>query len=81
LKRSHPALYHAERCLQICRENDIGDFDIAFAYEALARAHAIAGNKTECATNLRLAKDAGEQINKKEDREYFFSELKTITCQ
>jgi len=43
LRRSEPALYHARRCLEICKKNTIGDFDIAFAYEALARAYAVAG--------------------------------------
>jgi hypothetical protein len=80
LKRSEPALYHARRCLEICKKNNIGDFDIAFAYEAMTRAHAITGNITECEKYLQLAKDAGEQIKKKEDRDYFFSELKTISC-
>jgi hypothetical protein len=80
LKRSEPALYHARRCLDICKKNNIGDFDIAFAYEAMTRTHAITGNMTECEKYLQLAKDAGEQIKKKEDRDYFFSELKTISC-
>ena len=78
LKRSEPALYHARRCLEICKKNNIEDFDIAFAYEAMARAHAIAGDKAEKGKYLKLAKEAGDKIKKKEDREYFFSELKTI---
>lgn len=80
LKRSEPALHHAKRCLELCKTNKIGDFDVAFAYEAMARAHAIAGNKSECERYIKLAKEAGEQIKKKEDRDYFFGELKTITC-
>ncbi len=80
LKRSEPALYHAKRCLEICKENSIGDFDIAFAYEALARAYAVAGHKTECEKYIELAKKAGEQIKEKGDRDYFFSELKTVQC-
>jgi hypothetical protein len=78
LKRSEPALYHARRCLEICKEHNIGDFDIAFAYEATARAHAVAGNKIDCEKYIKLAKEAGEQIEKKEDKDYFFGELKTI---
>jgi hypothetical protein len=78
LKRSEPAMYHAKRCLEICREHNIRDFDIAFAYEAMARAQAIAGNKTEHEKYIKLAKETGEQIKKKEDRDYFFTELKTI---
>jgi hypothetical protein len=79
-KRSEPALYHAQRCLEICKENKIGDFDIAFAYEALARAYAVAGRKTECVKHIELAKKAGDQIKEKGDKDYFFSELKTINC-
>ncbi len=80
LERSEPALYHAKRCLDICKENNIGDFDIAFAYEAIARAHSIAGDKTECNKHLQLAKEAGKIIKKKEDKDYFSSELMTINC-
>lgn len=80
LGRSEPALYHARKCLEICKDNNIGDFDIAFAYESVARAHATAGSKIECQNYLKLAKEAGEQIKKKEDKEYLFSELKTIRC-
>jgi hypothetical protein len=78
LGRSEPALYHAKRCLEICKENSIGDFDVAFAYEAMARAHAVAGNGAGCEKYVKLAEEAGEQIKKKEDKDYFFSELKTI---
>jgi hypothetical protein len=80
LKRTGPALYHAKRCLEICKENSIGDFDIAFAYEALARAYAVPGQKAECDKNIELAKKAGSQIKEKGDRDYFFSELETIQC-
>ncbi len=78
LKRPGPALHHAGRCLDICRENDIAGFDIAFAYEAMARAHALAGDEAEAGRFMKLAREAGEQIEKQEDREYFEGELKTI---
>lgn len=80
LTRNEPALYHAKRCLKLCKENNIGDFDIAFAYEAMARAHAITGNEKECTKYIQLANEAAGQIKKKEDKAYFLSELKTITC-
>jgi hypothetical protein len=41
--RPELALEYARRCLDTCEANGIGDFDIAFAYEAMARAHAVAG--------------------------------------
>jgi hypothetical protein len=78
LGRSEPALYHAKNCLEICEKNKIGDFDIAFAHEGMARAHAAAKQKAESKKYLDLAKKAGEQIKKKEDKDYFLKELGTI---
>jgi hypothetical protein len=77
LKHSEAALYHANRCLGICEENKIGDFDLAFAYEAMARALTVAG-KEDANTYIEKAKAAAEKIVKKEDKEYFLSELATI---
>jgi hypothetical protein len=78
LDMAEPALYHASRCLDICKKNSIGDFDMAFAYEALARAHAIKGSKDEANKYLLLAKSAGDAIKEDGDRKYFFDELGTI---
>ena len=80
LNRPEPALYHAQRCLKICEENNIGDFDIAFAYEAMARAYAVAKKKSECEKYMQLAKEAAKQIEKKGDRDYFLSQLDTVAC-
>jgi hypothetical protein len=80
LNRPEPALYHAQRCLEICTENNIGDFDIAFAYEAMARAYAVAKKKSECKKYMQLAKEAAKQIEKKGDRDYFLSQLNTVSC-
>ena len=78
LNRPEAAIHHAQRCLAICRENNIADFDIAFAYEALARAYATAGDTERSKEYIELGEQAGEKIEDKEDRDYFFSELKTI---
>lgn len=78
LGRPQPALYHANRCLEICKENNIKDFDIAFAYEAVARAYAVADKKSESEKYVELAKKAGEDIEDEENQKYFFSELETI---
>jgi hypothetical protein len=69
---------YAESCLKHCLENDIKDFDLAFAYEALARASAILGDKTKLEEYKSQANKAGEAIRDQGDRDYFFSELKTI---
>ena len=80
LKRAEPALYHARRSQEICQENGIGDFDLAFAYEALARAASVAGDKQSVDKYLALAKGAGEKIAEQDDKEYFFSQLGSVTA-
>ncbi|MCA1030754.1 hypothetical protein LCL95_06960 [Bacillus timonensis] len=78
LERSEPALYHAERNLEICLEHGIGDFDLAFAYEALARAYKVSGNEEEFQKYKDLAMDASGQIKKEDDKQYFINDLNTI---
>jgi DNA-binding transcriptional MerR regulator len=56
LGRGEPALYHARFVLDICQKNGIGDWDLAFAYEALARAHAVAGDPEEASRWLEQAR-------------------------
>jgi len=79
LNRSEEAIHHARRCHDICVENGIGDFDIAFAYEALARAYSVAGDTEKSAEYIRLGEKAGELIEDKGDREYFLSDLRGIS--
>jgi hypothetical protein len=79
LGRPEAALHHAKRCLEICQENDITDFDIAFAYEALARAYAVSGNAEKSSEFVALGQQAGEQIDDEENRNYFLSELNAVS--
>jgi hypothetical protein len=78
LNRQEPCLYHADRCLQVTLKADLKDFDLAFAYEAMARACDLAGDEVESTKYVTLAEDAGAGISDPKDREYFFSELETI---
>lgn len=75
LGRGEAAVYHAERCLEHCTENGIGDWDLASAYEALARAHRAAGNDGEYRRNLELGRKALAQIADEEDREHIAKDL------
>lgn len=78
LGRPEPSLYHAERCLEICKAHEVGDFPLAYAYEALARAFAIAGKSRERAACLKLARAAGAKIREVDDRTLFAKDLRTI---
>lgn len=72
------ALFHGKFSLSYCLDNEIGDFDLAFAYEAVARAYALIGKKENAKENYDLALKAADKISKKDDKEYFLTELKTI---
>jgi hypothetical protein len=77
LGRAEPAIWHAQRCLEHCEANGIGDWDLAYAYEALARAHGLAGND-EAEQWKSKAREAGDAIADPEDREHFDEDYATL---
>jgi hypothetical protein len=58
LGRAEPALHHARRCLETCERHGIADFDLAYAYEAMARAHAVGGDRAAADRFAALAREA-----------------------
>jgi hypothetical protein len=78
LGRTEPALFHATRALRMCEANGIGDFDLAFCYEALARGHAVGGAADESRVWLDRARAACEQIAEDDDRAMVLADLETI---
>jgi hypothetical protein len=76
--RAEPALYHARFALDICERHGIGDFDLAYAYEALARAYALTADSAESARWLAKARAAAADIAEQEDRDLLLSDLATI---
>jgi DNA-binding transcriptional MerR regulator len=81
LHRSEPCLHHAQRVLDICLANGIADWDIAFAYEALARGHAVAGDSEAARAMTERALDAAERIDEDESRKLVLADLETIPGQ
>jgi hypothetical protein len=79
LGRGEPALFHAQRCLDICEEHGIGDFDLAYAYEALARASSVAGDSALASKYKGQARAAAEKIADPEDREHLAEDLDSLT--
>lgn len=78
LGRPEPALHHARRCLDICVEHGIGDWDLAYAHEALARAHLAAGDRDLAIASRRDAERAAQDIADAEDREHLEHDLQTL---
>jgi hypothetical protein len=60
LGRAEPALYHAHRALEIAQKGRLGRFYLAYGYEALARAAAIAGKRPARERYLKEARRIGE---------------------
>lgn len=74
---SGAALKHTKRCLELSEQHkaELKDFDFAFAYEGIARAHALAGSRAEALKYIALAQKAGEAIAGEEDRKVFFGDF------
>ena len=51
------------------------DFDIAFAYEGMARASALAGEQEKARQYHQLAEQAGQTISDQEDQDIFVADL------
>ena len=81
LGRAEPSLHHARRVLEICQAEGIGDWDLGFAYEALARAHAVAGDPDAAREATEQALVAVEAIAEDGDRALVLADLETIPGQ
>ncbi len=78
LGRGEPALWHAQRCLAINEANGQGDWDIASAYEAMARATGVAGDRAAAADWNAKATAALDGIADNDDRQVIENDLATL---
>jgi hypothetical protein len=77
LNHSQEALRHAKRCFQltIAHKEWMADFDIAYAYEGMARALALSGDRRKAEEYVHLARKAGEEITDEEDKSIFWGDF------
>ena len=85
MKRAEPALFHANRGLELAKEAEKTDeswkdWDMPFIYEALARAHVVAGNKKECKKYVEMAQKATNAVKGLEDKKICQGELDKVAC-
>jgi hypothetical protein len=80
LGRAEPALHHAQRCFEICEQyaDNVEDWDLAFAYEALARANRVAGNEDEAGRLEQRGRELADQIADPEDKEIVLNDYATL---
>ena len=81
LGRAEPAIYHARRCLAYCEADPdaLEEWDLPYAYEALARAHAVAGEADEAKRCADKAHELAEKVKDEEDREQLAADLATLS--
>lgn len=80
LGRPEGAIRQAARCLAIVESapDAMEPFDLPAAYEALARAHAVAGDEAESRRWLELGREAAARIEDAEDRRIVEADLASI---
>lgn len=78
LGRSEPALWHARRCLAMNEVSPGEDWDIASAYEGMARAFLVSGDLEQVATWKAKAVAALDTIADADDRAVIDGDLATL---
>ncbi len=77
LGKGDSALFHGRESLRLCEENHIKGFDLAFGYEAVARAYKVLGRR-ESDIYKDHALEAANKIESRKDREYVLEEINSI---
>lgn len=77
LGHAKEALRHAERCFEITQSNKgiMKDFDIAYAFEGIARSQAMLGDERIAKEFFDLAQQSGNIIADEEDRSIFVGDF------
>jgi hypothetical protein len=82
LGRGEPAMWHARRCLELAeaatKSGEAEDWDLAGAYEAMARAHAVAGNRAEAEAWRDRATVAVAQVENRQDAFHIEQDIATL---
>lgn len=78
LGRGEPALHHARRCVAMAEAGGLEDWVTASAYEAMARASAVAGDREAFEKWRERAREATDAIADEEDRQVIEGDLATL---
>lgn len=79
LGRSEAALYHARKSEKLCREHDLGEFDLGFSYEAIARAYALSGDAADKERYMNLALETAEKVETEANRSWLLKNIHSVS--
>ncbi|MHA2379283.1 MAG: hypothetical protein ACXADS_08395 [Candidatus Thorarchaeota archaeon] len=86
MKKGDPAVHHANKMLELAKKaekedpDNWKDFDMPFVYEAIAKAHAAAGDKNECEKYRNKSHDLIDKLTDEQDKQICQGELDKISC-
>jgi len=78
LGQAENARRFGQRSLEVIEDKDAPPFYTGYAYEALARAEAVAGDEESMKAYLDKARQAADQIDDDESKSWILSDLDTI---
>ncbi len=78
LGRGEPALFHARRCLERVERGDVEPWAVASAYEAMARASSVAGDRNAFEEWRERTRRATAALDDAEEREVIEGDLATL---
>jgi hypothetical protein len=78
LDQAENAMRYGNLCLEASQAEGVPPFFLGYAYEALARAAAVSGNRQEMDDYLDKAKDTAKHIEKVDERKMLVDDLQTI---
>ena len=78
LHQPQAALHHGRRALTFALRGRVSPFYVAYAYESLARASALAGKRTARARYLREARKFGRRVRDRHGRTMLWDDLASI---
>ena len=69
-----------QRCLEICtaHPDQLDDWDVPYAHEALSRAHALVGDDGKAARHRRTAGELAEPVADAQDKEQLERDISTL---
>ena len=79
LNRPEPALHHAHRCEALTGNHGLDGFRLGFAYEALARVWAVAGEVGARDAHLARAWEYAAQVAATDDRPWLEEHLAAVS--
>ncbi|WP_102264256.1 hypothetical protein [Mesobacillus jeotgali] len=79
LGRSESALHHARKSEELCLEHDLGEFDLGFAYEAIARAYALSREAEDQERYMSLALETAEKVEMEANRDWLLKNIHSVS--